>query len=243
VGVGVAAALVYAWRNPDLGVGIIKTMADLNLPLLGDFFSEPPDWAKALAGYLAAAFLAWSPWIPVSAFWNWLMRQDEKTFFSGVSRPLWNPASWVLFLFLVLPIASVVYAVLFLFGEPVLAKSYLLASILTTLLVFAVFAGGGKTYASDDTADSTLVATARIGELVPLSFPLRLAIMVLIAVGLVLVPLVVAWGFPDWFPFVFGIEIALVISALVAETIRKSLVFWKRFNYYNDRLPRPPKRT
>ena len=235
--VGVAVGLLYALRTPDFGSGLIRWVASLNLPVVDGFFDPSPDWLVSVAGYLLVLALGVVLWLPVSVFWNALLRRDEDTFFSGVGRPLWT-VGWYLFGAMALPLGAVVVGLLLYARQPTLAVAYVFVVVLMALVFLAVLSGGGKTYGSTEKQERTVQAASKITDHPRLS----LAITGILAGIIAAVPFIVAYAWPDAFLPVLAAETVVLSVILAAEGIREYRVFAKRFNVLLPKVE-PPKPT
>jgi len=237
VGVGVVAGLGYALQRPEFGARVIEFVSALNLPLIDDFFDAPPEWAVFLAGFVLVVALAGIAWTLVSHAWNVLMRTDETTYFSGISRPLWT-WPWYAFGALVVPIAGLVATLLWIADGPTLAIAYLIGSIFAALLALTVLSGGGTTFAGAETGERTMAAARRITGRTESS----LAITVVVASILVVVPAAAALLAPAAVAWILAAEIVLLSVVLAVEGVREYRLFEAAFNAQNAQLPGPEPR-
>jgi hypothetical protein len=252
--VGLVTGLLFAWLNPDMGATLITFVGSLNLPFIDGFFDDPPEWATALAGYLAVAVLGVIAWGVISALWNGLMGGDEKTYFGRVGAPLWT-LPWYLFVALVVPVAAAI-ALAFVVGEePRLAAGFALASGFLTTLGLAVLSGGGTVYAGGEEAHRTREAISQItarrsttsGEIAKRTREANsqttaqraasIGITLLIAMVLVAIPLVTWFWFRESFPLIISMEIVALSLVLAIEAIREYRIFSTRFHELNAKLP------
>jgi len=243
VGVAVAAGLLYAWRTRKFGDDVLSFLDSLNLPLVGGFFSDLPDWAAHAAGLIAVAALGVVVWVAVSFLWNLLMRRDEKAYFRRFRSPLWT-ISWLGFAFVLLPAtAAGAAALLSLAAGWAVAIAYLLLSGFLSLLCLAVLAGGGKTYAGGRDQDEGIRAavdgftgSARVSRAittVATLFWVLPLVFAALASWAGLVPEGVFWG-------LLIAECVILSGFLAAEGIRQYLIFRKRFSRRNGRIPEAP---
>ena len=232
VGGAVVAGLVYAWLTPALGSGLIEFLGALNFPLVDEFFDAPPDWVVTLAGFIGVGILGVMAWLPVSLGWNALMGADETTYFRGIRQPLWT-VPWHALGTLVVLIAVAAFAALWLAHGPTLATAYLLGSGFLALLSLGVLSSGGSTFAGTEDSQSTLVATRKITGQTSSS----VAVAVVGALVVVLVPVAAALLFPAAIGWILAAETVVLSAVLAAEGVREYRLFRVAFNSRNAKLP------
>jgi hypothetical protein len=229
---GVAAGLLYAWLTPGFGTGLMEWVAGLDLPFVAGFFDDPPDWAVAVAGYLAVLLAGAIAWLPVSAAWNGLVGADEATYFGGRRRPLWS-AGWAGFAVLVLVIGGGIKAAFLLAGEPALGIGYAVGALFVALLGNVILASGGVTFAGAEATVSARAATAGITG----SMASGGALVLALAAVLVAVPVVAAVAAPAALGWVLVAELLAASVVLAVEGVREYRVFQRHFDERNALLP------
>jgi hypothetical protein len=234
VTLGVVAGAIYTRLTPDFGPDVVAFIDSLDLLFVNGFINEQRELVVAVAGYAVVLVAGVILWLIVNGTWNWLMGADEKTFFRGVSRPLWT-WRWYLFGALVVPIAYLVAGLLWREDQPNLAVGYVLAAVAVSLLCLTVLSGGGVTYGSWERLEGTKTATIRITNQRWSSW----AIVLTLAALIVAVPFGTALKLPEALPGVLVAETVLISLVLAIEGRREYRLFSRRFHRLNARLPGP----
>ena len=233
---GIIAWLLYAWMTPNFGSALLDLVAKLDLPFVDDFFNTPPDWAIALAAYLAVILVGALAYLPITGGWNALIGQDEVTYFRGIRRPLWSLA-WFGLAALAAVIALAVGWLLVKADAEAMATAYAFATGLVILLSVTVLASGGKGFAETEKSQNAMVAARKITR----NLASSLVITLFIAALLVGVPLALALvGHDAAGPVLIG-ESVLLSAILAVEGIRQYRLFTAAFDDLNDQLL-PPNR-
>ncbi len=234
---GVLAGAIYTWLTPEFGRDVVAFIDSLDLLFVNGLINEQRELVVAVAGYVVILLAGGILWLVVNGTWNGLMVADEKTFFGGVSRPLWT-WRWYLFGVLVVPIAFLVAGLLWREDQPTLAVGYVLAAIAVSLLCVTVLSGGGKTYGAPERLEGTKTATIRITNQRWSSWAIVLTLAALIvAVPIVAIPVGIRLDRPELLPGVLAIETVVISLVLALEGRREYRLFSRRFHRLNSRLP------